>query len=264
MRTTQRLQPLFTLLLIMTMSIPLTVTAALPDTISKVKPAIVGIGIYNKLATPRAQLLGTGFAVQVSNQSTKSQIIATNDHVVPSRLLNDGKTQFVVFVGQGKHPEVRNARVIARDEKHDLALLKISGQAIPTLSMTTAQVREGEEYPFTGFPIGAILGLYPVTHKGMISSITPVAIPARNAKELTVKQLKHLKNPYMVYQLDATAYPGNSGSPVYHPTTGSVVAVVNKVLLKSTKESALTNPSDITYAIPVKHLQQLIQRTALN
>ncbi|OAN11709.1 peptidase S1 [Photobacterium jeanii] len=234
--------------------------AALPDTISKVKPAIVGVGIYNKLATPRAQLLGTGFAVQISS-SSRSNIVATNAHVVPAKLVKDGKTQFVVFVGTGKNPDVRTATVLTRDSKHDLALLRISGNTIPTLGLATNTVREGEEYPFTGFPIGAILGLYPVTHKGMISSITPVAIPARNAKELSVKQLKQLKNPYMVYQLDATAYPGNSGSPVYHPQSGKVVAIVNKVLLKSTKESALTNPSDITYAIPVKHLQQLINNT---
>jgi V8-like Glu-specific endopeptidase len=93
----------------------------------------------------------------------------------------------------------------------------------------------------------------------MISSITPVAIPANNSKELTLEQVKQLKkNPYKVYQIDGTAYPGNSGSPVYDSENGNVVAVVNKVLVKKTRESALTDPSAITYAIPVEHLRALI------
>ena len=30
-------------------------------------------------------------------------------------------------------------------------------------------------------------------------------------------------DPFRVFQLDATAYPGNSGSPVYDPMTGAVI-----------------------------------------
>jgi S1-C subfamily serine protease len=68
-----------------------------------------------------------------------------------------------------------------------------------------------------------------------------------------------LKNSYDIYQLDATAYPGNSGSPVYDPRTGEVVAIINKVLVKTTKEHMLSDPSAITYAIPIKYLNKLIK-----
>jgi serine protease Do len=37
-----------------------------------------------------------------------------------------------------------------------------------------------------------------------------------------------------------------------------VVAVVNMTFVKGTKESALTNPSGISYAIPANFLQALI------
>jgi hypothetical protein len=37
---------------------------------------------------------------------------------------------------------------------------------------------------------------------------------------------------------DATAYPGNSGSPLYVPDTAEVVGVVNMVFVKRTKEAA--------------------------
>lgn len=64
----------------------------------------------------------------------------------------------------------------------------------------------------------------------------------------------------MVYQLDVVAYPGNSGSPVYRADTTEVFAVVNKVFVKETKESAITRPSGITYAIPVSHITALARK----
>ncbi|GHA37193.1 serine protease [Photobacterium aphoticum] len=228
--------------------------AGLPETIANMKPSIVGVGTYNRLATPRAQLHGTGFVVG-------PHLIATNAHVVDPNLSPSQKTSFVIFVGKGRQPEVRQATVIARDPRHDLALLRVTGNALPPVTLSTRTVREGEMYSFTGFPIGAILGLHPATHQGIVASITPIAIPARNAKELSIQQLKQLKRPYNVYQFDATAYPGNSGSPVYHPDTGEVIAVINKVFVKASRESALTDPSAITYAIPIKHLITLMKQS---
>jgi S1-C subfamily serine protease len=56
--------------------------------------------------------------------------------------------------------------------------------------------------------------------------------------------------------LDATAYPGNSGSPLYIPETGEVVGVINKVFVKESREAVLEKPSGITYAIPVRYVKQ--------
>ena len=55
-----------------------------------------------------------------------------------------------------------------------------------------------------------------------------------------------------VFQLDATAYPGNSGSLLYDPETGEVVGIINKLFVKESKEVVLEKPSGITYAIPVR------------
>jgi len=63
----------------------------------------------------------------------------------------------------------------------------------------------------------------------------------------------------MVYQLDATAYPGNSGSAMYHASTGEVVGIINKVFVQESKEAVISKPSGITYAIPVKYLHQLLK-----
>ena len=60
-----------------------------------------------------------------------------------------------------------------------------------------------------------------------------------------------------------TAYPGNSGSPVYHIESGEVVGVINKVFVSQGKESALSAPSGISYAIPVKHVDALLKKRNL-
>lgn len=42
------------------------------------------------------------------------------------------------------------------------------------------------------------------------------------------------------------------------PESGAVLGILNMVFVKGTKESALTNPSGISYAIPVSFLKALI------
>ena len=87
------------------------------------------------------------------------------------------------------------------------------------------------------------------------------AIPPPVAANLETRVVRRLMTgSFPVLQLDATAYPGNSGSPVYDPETGEVLGIINMVFVKGTKESALTQPSGITYAIPAKHLQALVNK----
>ncbi|MDY6974777.1 MAG: hypothetical protein SVW51_00985 [Pseudomonadota bacterium] len=67
--------------------------------------------------------------------------------------------------------------------------------------------------------------------------------------------------PYIVYQLDATAYQGNSDSPVYSVKEGEVVWVIKKVFVSQVKGSAPSAPSDISYAISVKHANALLKKS---
>ncbi|WP_375750139.1 serine protease [Vibrio sp. HN007] len=243
--------PYLTLLVLSLLTFCKVSFAALPETIEKIKPSIVGIGTHSRLASPNTQLRGTGFVIG------NGQFVATNAHVIPDVLNSAIKEKLVVLAGTGRRPNVKFANVVALDKSHDLAILKISGKKLKPLTLSDKTVREGESIAFTGFPIGSVLGLYPVTHRGIISSITPIVIPAKSSRDLTITQLKQLKDPYMVYQLDATAYPGNSGSPVYSQDTGQVIAVINKVLVKTTKENVLSDPSAITYSIPIRYLIEL-------
>lgn len=71
---------------------------------------------------------------------------------------------------------------------------------------------------------------------------------------------QQLRNPFMVYQLDATAYPGNSGSPLYELNSGQVVGIINMVYVKNSREKVLSEPSGISYAIPSQYIRALQQR----
>lgn len=227
----------------------------LPDTLVRIKPAIVGVGTFQRARTPSAILRGTGFAVGDGLR------VLTNAHVLPEVVDYAHLESLAVFTGGGEHQGGRVAAVVAVDEEHDIALLKIGGSPLPTLRLGDSdRVREGEEYAFTGFPIGAVLGLYPVTHRGMVSAISPAAIPQGNARNLNPKLVRRLAAVYDVFQLDATAYPGNSGSPLYRIDSGEVIGILNKVFVQETKESVLEKPSGISYAIPIKYALDLLKK----
>jgi S1-C subfamily serine protease len=94
----------------------------------------------------------------------------------------------------------------------------------------------------------------------MVSAVAPVAIPSARANLLDPQLIRRLTGgAFEIFQLDATAYPGNSGSPLYDPDSGAVVGVINMVFVKGTKEAALTNPSGISYAIPSRHIADLLK-----
>ncbi|MEO5697410.1 MAG: trypsin-like peptidase domain-containing protein, partial [Burkholderiaceae bacterium] len=87
------------------------------------------------------------------------------------------------------------------------------------------------------------------------------ALPLPNAQQLNGKTLRQLRDgSFDIYQLDATAHPGNSGGPVLSVETGEVVGVVNMVWVKSRKESALNEPSGISFAIPSRYVDELIKQ----
>ena len=238
--------------------VPINAFASLADTIEKIKPSVVGVGTLQKTRRPPAQLLGTGFVV------ADGRHIITNAHVIPEELDVSKNEELAVFIGVGNEAITRTVKMIKRDRVHDLALLKMDFRMPPMQLGNVEKVREGNLYAFTGFPIGAVLGLYPVTHRGIVSTISPIVIPVDSTKTLDAAMIRRLKNPYHVFQLDATAYPGNSGSALYDAETGEVIGVINKVFVKETKEKVLEKPSGITYAIPVNHVKDLLKSADVN
>jgi serine protease Do len=233
-------------------------SSILPDTIDQVKQSVVSVATAMLTRSPRVIFYGTGFVV------ANGQYVMTNDHVVPKKIKHDKNEALVIFTGEGSRSEPREAVVVMRDKLHDLALLRIRGKPLAAVTIGNSnKVREGERYALTGFPIGMILGQYPVTHVGIVSGKPPIVTPAPSSRQLTVEQIKRNRHPFRVFQLDAIAYPGNSGSPLYDVDNGRVVGIVNSVFVKKSKESVLSSPSGITYAIPAEYINRLLKKAGL-
>jgi S1-C subfamily serine protease len=251
--------PTFTRLLLGTLALlcGLQARAGLVETIAAAKRSVLAVGTYSALDNPRFGFRGTGFVVGDGN------LLITNAHVLPEPAADDRRGALSVRLGAGSGPgEARAATVVATDRTHDLVLLRFEGTPLPALSIAEPKsIREGQSVALIGFPIGGVLGFVPVTHRGIISAITSIALPPPSARMLNERSVRALRDgAFDIYQLDANAYPGNSGGPVLDVDSGQVVGVVNMVLVKSTKESALGQPTGISYAIPAQFVSELIQR----
>ena len=231
--------------------------AGLPEAVERVKPSIVGVGTFQKLRTPAFVFSGTGFVVE------DGTLVATAGHVVPEALKTEARETMMVWVRMpgASEPQAREATVVAVDREHDLALLRISGAPLPMVTLGNVQaVRDGQSIGFTGFPFGHTLGFVPVTHRGIIASSTPIAVPGPTSQKLDARDVRSLKSgPFILFQLDAIVYPGQSGSPLFDAETGDVIGVVNMGLLKGRKDASLSQPSGISFAVPVQFLQELIR-----
>ena len=231
--------------------------AGLVDVIATAKRSVAAVGTFNPLDNPRFSFRGTGFVAGDGN------FVVTNAHVLPeSAQAGDSKSALMVqFTTASAAMDMRPATVERLDAGHDIAVLRFEGSPLTALRLAAeASVREGLSVAFIGFPIGGVLGFRPVTHRGIVSSIVAVALPTPTSGQLNAKTIRRLREgPFDIYQLDATAYPGNSGGPVFDAETGEVIGVINMVLVKGTRESALSQPTGISYAIPAHFIDELLR-----
>ena len=236
--------------------------SSFPELIQKLERSVVGIGTYSPIDGNLATLEGSGFVIG------EGKHVVTNYHVV-SRELEVDKVQYrVVYSGRGKSAKIHKVKLLDFDPIFDLAILQLiddDSHLDSVFKISNGEYRKaGEGVAFIGFPISSVLGLYPAVHRGIIAGISPSASPASSSAQLTSEVIKSLQSSFSVYQLDATAYPGNSGSALFDANSGEVIGIINKVMVQGGKEYALSSPSGITYAIPVKHLRNLATRNNIS
>lgn len=224
------------------------------ELIARVKPSVVLVGSYGLMDSPRFGFSGTGFVV------SDGRHVITNVHVLPP--LQPGRVDRNIAIQHWTADagwRVREARVLRTDPLHDLALLAFDGPSLAPLKLAAVDPAEGLDILLMGFPLGGALGYSHVTHRGMVAARTAIAPQAQTSQSLQPRALQQLRRgAFEVLQLDATAYPGNSGGPVLDPASGDVVGVVNMVLVKGTREAALAAPSGISYAIMASHVLALL------
>ncbi len=137
---------------------------------------------------------GSGFFI------TPQGHLVTNHHVV----VGAG----TIFVGN-KEAGWRRAVLMAGDEKLDLAVLRVTGEAFPALPVARSEeVRLGQSVAAIGFPNVQLLGVSPKLTKGEVSSLAGI------------------QDDPTFFQISVGVQPGNSGGPLFD-SLGNVVGVVS-------------------------------------
>ena len=169
------------------------------------------------------QALGSGFIIDPSG------IIVTNNHVI------DHADKVTIKLSDGRELP---ATVVGRDEKTDLAVLRIKGGGnFPAIAWGDSDhVRVGDDV----FAVGSPFGLGNTVTTGIVSG---------RGREIG-------QGPYDDFlQIDAAINQGNSGGPLFD-TSGRVVGV----------NTAIYSPSGgsvgIGFAIPSRMAQSIVRQIA--
>ena len=172
----------------------------------------------------RIEVIGFGGSGHGSGFYISSDgLIATNYHVVKGGFI----IQVVDYTGK-RIP----ALVIKVDKVNDLAILKINVKNHTFSSLDDSKVHLGEDVYVIGFP-GR---LEMVVNKGIISD---------------TRANGFLTNDLLIH--DGAVNPGASGSPLYNDK-GNVIAINCGLYSKN------GNFIGYSYAIPVKHLKNLMKK----
>jgi uncharacterized protein len=144
----------------------------------------------------------------------------TNAHVVR------GCGDVTVITGGESHP----ARVLARDERNDLALLATDHHPERS-AVWRLQVRQGEDIAVYGFPLPGALASGGSVTTGIVSALAGMRDDSR------------------FLQISAPIQPGNSGGPVLDrngAVVGVIVSTINGLALASATGSL---PQNVNFAI---------------
>lgn len=227
-----------------------------PAVVAQLRPSVAVVGSYHFQDTPTAAYFGTGFVVD------DGLTLVTNAHVLDMIAEAKRDKHLRVFFPDSPDIQGRTATIVARDDLHDLAILRFTGLPVePLRTDDLGDPPQGAAVGMLGYPIAAKLGVTPAVHRGVIAAVVPAVQPLPRGVKMTPTLIHALRNPYKLYQLDMAAFPGNSGSPIFDACTGRVVAVLNKTLAARTREHLIAAPSGVAYAVPARWVNRLIEQS---
>lgn len=209
----------------------------------KVSPSIVGIQV-----TVKGQNSGFFFNMGQENVGYGSGIIIredgyilTNNHVIESSLmqnsnkLSEGSSIHVVLPGNTE--KLHTATIVGRDDKTDIAILKIDTANLPAAELGDSdKVKVGELAVAIGNP-GGLEYMGSVT-AGIVSGIDRT-LQLDNGRDFTL------------IQTDAAINPGNSG--------GALVNSQGQVIGINTVKISATDVEGIGFAIPINEANEIAE-----
>jgi S1-C subfamily serine protease len=217
----------------------------------RIKAATVLVGLPPEQLDDHAPGTGTGFF------AIETGLVLTNRHVVEPHLGTKLAQWLRVWLPTQPKPLPCHISGHLLDPLHDLCLLRVDDDGRLPAPLPIAwdyQVREGESVALCGYPYGftnlfnrgksGLRGVNSVVQRAIISALWPY--PSSRDSEVTLMQLDTLTNP------------GNSGGPVFLPSTGEVIGVLTGFLQNRSDGQALN--TGISEAIPIHYLGNLVQQ----
>ena len=180
------------------------------------------------IAAASAQGQGTGSGFVVSSDG----LIVTNQHVV------DGATEVAVKIGTDG--EQLPAEIVGVDASHDLALLDVDAEGLPTLELGDS---DGVEVGDATYAIGNPFGLDHTLTTGVVSALDR-ALQAPDGGTIDGG-----------IQTDAALNPGNSGGPLLDGD-GDVIGVNAQI---ATGGSESGGNVGIGFAIPAETAREFVE-----
>jgi hypothetical protein len=195
---------------------------AAPRALTPAEIAARGLPAVVTMRTSRS--LGTGFVVRADGW------IATNLHVIA-----DG-SQLKVTLRDGR--ELEAVEVLSVSTDHDLALVRVEAQGLPTLVLGDSDaMRPGDPIVAIGNP----LGLEETVSNGLVSA------------------RRKVKGDFEVLQVSAPIAPGSSGGPLFNDR-GEVVGVSWSVIRGPGAPSAQRDGQSFAFGVPVRYLAPMIAK----
>lgn len=159
---------------------------------------------------------GTGFVVG------RNGYVLTNEHVARDCAELD------VFSGEEK---LGAARVVSRDSRNDLALLRIARTFPASAAFRRSAVRPGEEVVALGYPYRGLLADEANVSTGIVSALAGIG------------------NDSSKLQISAPVQPGNSGGPLLDRAGRIIGVVVAKLDALAVARIAGDIPQNVNFAI---------------
>jgi serine protease Do len=194
------------------------------------KPAVVAINTTGTMTdlfgqTGNFEAAGSGFII------TKDGYIVTNNHVI------DGAMTITVVLDNG---DIYNAKLVGRDARNDLAVIKIQGSNLPTVYLgDSSDLQVGELAVAIGNPLGELSG-----------TVTAGIISALDRLITLDGQSLHL------LQTDAAINAGNSGGALFN-SFGEVIGI-------NTAKTSSTGVEGLGFAIPINVAKPIIESLIQN